>query len=102
MLPAFIKDGAAVLWRRGRICHIIHGTRWEADWQPGVLQVAYREADLPKAYRRQTPYWRKGDPSTIAIKGMLDWAEYDASQWEEYSLVAEDYVLEIKPQIRGE
>jgi len=99
MLPQWIKNGVKVLWRRGRICDLQRKIIWEnEDFQEGILNVTYNDKDFPKAYRNQTPYWKKGDPATIAIEGMIDWAEYTAVNLEENGhLVAEDYVLEIKP-----
>ena len=92
-----LKNGQKVLWRRG--CAGTTGPIWENQFQPGILQVVFRDRDMPKAYRGQSDFWRKGDPCSISIKDMIDWAEYQYDDLSEkngvYELLCEDYYLEF-------
>lgn len=87
------KNGDEVMYRRGRPG--IEDVDWE-DWKKGKLNVTYRIKDLPKQYRYQCNFWRKGDPLTIGINGMLDWAEYTIEDFDDVVFLVEDYYLEIK------
>jgi hypothetical protein len=102
-LPAWLKTGTTVAYRRGR------AGREDVDWGPwktGVLEVQPRAADVPRSRRRSVSFWKKGEPSTVGITGMIDWAEYTADDIcdnddtpSRVTLLAEDYYLELAEHV---
>lgn len=76
-----IKEGVEVLFRAGKIVeyngdvarygevahHYEGGACWQTGWIPGTLKVVCHTKDLPKGFRNQTRFWRKGDIGFVGI-----------------------------------
>jgi len=110
-----LRNGMAVQWRAGRSVeykgdvalfgevarHYEGGPAWQTDWAPGTLVVQTRPQDMPRGFRKQSDFWKAGDPALIGVQGhAMEYRPDDLTDTSEegwLTFMIEDYILQVRP-----